>query len=167
MVSGLKPLITAKEKIALLKFSMPPVAKNNDEIVKQISPLLTNMPPCAGPLSVKIKVFWAHPLLSLSAAQGLSFGKTISEEELQITWKSYLSQSYHQSLNWRESVICKLLHSCHTELREFIPHISQHRRWCTFFKPVYFLALANLNYFVANLSTFYVLFTSAVVYQNW
>ena len=57
LVSGLKPLITAKEKIALLKFSMPPVAKNNDEIVKQISPLLTNMPPCAGPLSVKIKVF--------------------------------------------------------------------------------------------------------------
>ena len=54
---GLKPLITAKEKIALLKFTMPPVAKTNDEIVKQISPLLTNMPPCAGPLSVKIKVF--------------------------------------------------------------------------------------------------------------
>ena len=30
---------------------------DNDEIVKQISPLFTNMPPCAGPLSVKIKVF--------------------------------------------------------------------------------------------------------------
>ena len=46
-----------RKKIALLKFSMPPVAKNNNEIVKQISPLLTSLPPCAGPLSVKIKVF--------------------------------------------------------------------------------------------------------------
>ena len=56
---GLRPetFDYGKRKIALLKFSMPPVAKNNDEIVKQISPLLTNMPPCAGPLSVKIKVF--------------------------------------------------------------------------------------------------------------
>ena len=30
---------------------------DNDEIVKQIPPLFTNMPPCAGPLSLKIKVF--------------------------------------------------------------------------------------------------------------
>ena len=58
-------------------------------------------------------------------------------------------------------------------------HISPHRhyrRWCTFFKSVYFFASKTQNlglfgqygYFVANLCTFWYTFTgqnNAVVYQ--
>ena len=56
---GLRPetFDNGKRKYYTSQIHCPACLGDNDEIVKQISPLFTNMPPCAGPLSVKIKVF--------------------------------------------------------------------------------------------------------------